>query len=134
VPDPGDFDGASLAGALARGEAPGAREIVSEARATRRWLDPVRHEDWNPPLFALRRGDSKFIVHRPTSGDAQPMLHFDLARDPEERQPLPIDAETAREVDATLDRYLRRQPARATPDADVGPQLKERLRALGYAE
>jgi len=108
--------------------------IVSEARAKKRWLDPTRQVGWNPPLFAVRQGNSKFIVHRPASGTAEPMLHFDLADDPTEQQPLAIDPEAARAVDAAVDRYLGRSGAQPGPDTDVSPMLKERLRALGYAE
>ena len=134
VPAPGSIDGTSLVGVLQRGEAPADRTIVSEARATKRWLDPVRHEAWNPPLFALRRGDGKFIVHRPASGRAQPMLRFDLASDPNEEHPLPIDPEAARAIDAAVDRYLGQSAEATGPGAEVNPQLRERLRALGYAE
>jgi arylsulfatase A-like enzyme len=134
VPVPENIDGTSLAVTLERGDAPASRTIVSEARATKRWLDPTRHVSWNPPLFAVRRGDSKFIVHRPASGPAQPMLRFDLADDPAEQHPLPITPEAANAVDAAIDRYLRRSTAQAEQDSDVSPKLKERLRALGYAE
>jgi arylsulfatase A-like enzyme len=134
VPVPEELDGTSLAGTLERGDAPAAHMIVSEARAKKRWLDPTRQVGWNPPLFAVRQGNSKFIVHRPASGTAEPMLHFDLADDPTERQPLAIDPEAARAVDAAVDRYLGRSSAQPGPDTDVSPMLKERLRALGYAE
>jgi arylsulfatase A-like enzyme len=134
VPVPENIDGASLATSLERGDAPAMRTILSEARATKRWLDPTRHVGWNPPLIAVRRGDSKFIVHRPASGPADPMLRFDLASDPAERQPLAIDAEAARAVDAAVDRYLGQSSAPEAKEADVSPMLKERLRALGYAE
>jgi hypothetical protein len=119
---------------LERGDAPATRTILSEARATKRWLDPTRHVDSNPPRIAVRRGDSKFIVHRPDSGPAEPMLRFDLASDPAEQQPLPIDVEAASAVDAVVDRYLGQSHTPVGKDSDVSPKLKERLRALGYAE
>jgi arylsulfatase A-like enzyme len=134
VPVPGKLDGTSLAGTLKRGDAPGEQTIVSEARATKRWLDPTRHVSWNPPLFAVRQGDSKFIVHRPASGPAEPMLRFDLANDPTEQQPLAIAPDAARAVDAAIDRYLGQSTAPAGQEAGVSPKLRERLRALGYAE
>ena len=86
-------------------------------------------------LAAAAKGDEKFIVHRPEHGPAAPMLRFDLATDPDETRPLPIGPERAREIDALVDRYLGARPvAPATTDEDVSPELKDRLRALGYAE
>jgi len=134
VPVPDRLDGTSLASTLERGDTPAAHTIVSEARATKRWLDPLRHVSWNPPLFAVRWGDSKFIVHRPASGAAEPMLHFDLADDPTEQHPLTIEPDAERAVDAAVDRYLGRSTGQPGPGTDVSPKLKERLRALGYAE
>lgn len=134
VPLPEGIDGTSLASTLQRGDEPAAHTIVSEARAPKRWLDPVHQVGWNPPLFAVRRGDSKFIVHRPASGPANPMLRFDLADDPTEQRPLAITPEAARAVDAAIDHYLGRAIAPAEQDTDVSPRLRERLRALGYAE
>jgi hypothetical protein len=103
-----------------------------------RWIDPLRHEPWTPPLFAVRTAEGKFLVHRPERGEARPMLRFDLADDPGERSPLPVAAERARAVDALVTRYLRSatdtptaQPRRAD---DVSPELRQRLRALGYWE
>jgi arylsulfatase A-like enzyme len=128
-------DGASLRGLLEDGSAPAERTIFSEARASKRWIDPLRHEVWNPPLLALRRGDDKFIVHRPEHGPAAPMLRFDLATDPHETRPLPIKPDRAREIEVLLSRYLgAKSTLPATTDDEVSPELRERLRALGYAE
>jgi hypothetical protein len=87
----------------------------------------------------VRTADSKFVVHRPRRGEARPMVRFDLVDDPGETSPLPVDPERARAVDALVARYLRgKTDANVPPPTgsgdDVSPDLKERLRALGYAE
>jgi len=135
---PAGLDGTSLTGVLLRGEALQPRPLISEARARMRWLDPQRHEPWAPPLFAVRTDDGKFVVHRPERGEARPMIRFDLAQDPDERFPLPVAKERARAIDALVTRYLRGATAApASPldrSDDVSPDLRQRLRALGYAE
>jgi arylsulfatase A-like enzyme len=135
---PEGLDGISLKPLLVDGASLPDRPLVAEAQTTMRWLDPLEQEAWNPPLFAVRTGHSKFIVHRPAVGEAQPMLRFDLAADPDERTPLPVAAEQARAVDAWIAPHLAgTQPAvarPADPELDVSPDLLERLRALGYAE
>jgi arylsulfatase A-like enzyme len=129
------IDGTSLAGVLAGDRSVAERSLLAEARAKRRWIDPTRNEAWNPPLIAVRRGHEKFIVHRPERGPADPMLRFDLANDPDESRPLPIDTERRREIDALVDRYLGRPADAPVPrEPDVSPELRDRLRALGYAE
>jgi arylsulfatase A-like enzyme len=139
LPVPEDLDGISLKGVLLDGEELEPRSLISEARATRRWIDPLRHESWNPPLFAVRTGDRKFLVHRPARGEAQPVVAFDLANDPGERSPLPVDRERARAIDELVAKYLRATATANVPlptpsDDAVSPDLRERLRALGYAE
>jgi arylsulfatase A-like enzyme len=135
IGDAARVDGTSLVGVF-DGEAPIAeRSLLAEARATRRWLDPTRHEAFSPPLIAVRRGHEKFIVHRPDRGPAETMLRFDLADDPSESRPLEIEPELRREIDALVDRYLERSRTAPDPeDPDVSPELRDRLRALGYAE
>jgi arylsulfatase A-like enzyme len=140
LPVPTDMDGTSLEGVLL-GDGPlPARPLFAEARATSRWIGPHRSEAWNPPLFAVRTADGKFIVHRPARGEARPMIRFDLASDPEERSPLPVDPERARAIDTLVTQYARGRGGAATPqptdppEDDVSPGLRRRLRALGYAE
>jgi arylsulfatase A-like enzyme len=139
LPVPEDLDGASLKGVLLDDELLAPRTLFAEARATMRWVDPLRYESWNPPLFAVRTEDDKFIAHRPRRGEARPMVRFDLADDPGETSPLPVDPERARAVDELVAHYLRGKtdanvPPPTDSDDDVSPDLRERLRALGYAE
>jgi arylsulfatase A-like enzyme len=139
LPVPEDLDGISLKPALVDGASLPERPLFSEAQATVRWIDPLVQEAWNPPVFAVRTGDGKFIVHRPTAGEAQPMLRFDLDADPDERTPLPVASEQARAIRALVAPHapgaLGAAPRGAAgPEADVSPELRERLRALGYAE
>jgi arylsulfatase A-like enzyme len=139
LPVPEDLDGVSLKDAILDSEPLPPRTLFAEARATTRWVDPLRSESWNPPLFAVRTADSKFVVHRPQRGEARPMVRFDLTDDPGETSPLPVAPERARAVEALVARYLKGKPGANVPPPtrsrdDVSPDLKERLRALGYAE
>jgi arylsulfatase A-like enzyme len=132
-------DGVSLAPLLRGGAAPPARTLFAEARAKRRWREPWRGESWNPPLVAVRGPHGKFIVHRPDAGEAEPTVHFDLERDALERAPRQVRGEDLRRVSALVDEYLEgrvdpsllREPD--DPDA-LDPDLRERLRQLGYLE
>jgi arylsulfatase A-like enzyme len=137
LPVPEGLDGTSLKGVILDDAALPPRTLFAEAQASTRWVDPLRSESWNPPLFAVRDADSKFVVHRPRHGEAQPMVRFDLANDPGEKSPLPVTPERARAVEALVTRYLKgKSDANGPPRArdDVSPDLKERLRALGYSE
>jgi hypothetical protein len=134
LPVPEDLDGISLKGVLLDGEELEPRSLISEARATRRWIDPLRHESWNPPLFAVRTGGRKFLVHRPARGEARPVVAFDLANDPGERSPLPVDPERARAIDGLVAKYLRGMATAKVPpptpsDDAVSPDPADRGRA-----
>jgi arylsulfatase A-like enzyme len=80
-------------------------------------------------LVAARRPDAKLIV-APADGA---VARYDLTRDPGERTPLPADASPGLPLRAALDALDR---TAAPPPARTGrdPGLRERLRALGYAE
>ena len=140
LPIPDDLDGVSLKQLLLEDRPIEPRPLFAEARATMRWIDPARPTPWNPPYFAVRTGDAKYVVHRPGRGPAQPMARFDLARDPDESVPLPVASEEARPIEALIDRYLGNPAGAAAtrkPAAGgngVSPDLRDRLRALGYAE
>src|SRR5262249_27522143 len=84
---------------------------------TRRALDAVRRPDWK-------------LTPAPLTDDFQ---LFDLAADPGERAPLPVDAGEGPALRLTLDDFARTAPA---PPAQTGrdPAFAEKLRALGYAE
>jgi len=138
LPVPATLDGHSLAETLRGGGAPAPRPLFAEAQARERWTGPLTREAWNPPLFAVRVGAEKFVLHRPEHGEAEPMRRFDLAADPQEASPQPVAAERAAQIEALLDRHLGAaapgSAAAQEPGADVTPDLRERLRALGYAE
>jgi arylsulfatase A-like enzyme len=139
IPLPAAIDGRSLAGVVTGASSPEPRALFAEARADHRWIEPWLNERWNPPLVAVRQGDDKFIAHRPASGDASPLLRFDLASDPQERRPLPIEDARAREINALVDAYLGAgtgpRGAGDTLDPDtITPGLEERLRQLGYVK
>jgi arylsulfatase A-like enzyme len=136
---PAQIDGQSLAGVVRGTSAAESRTLFAEARADHRWIEPWVNERWNPPLIAVRLGDEKFIAHRPSTGEASPLLRFDLASDPQERTPLPIEDTRAGEIDALVDAYLSaaEKPtdaeAAARPEA-LRPGLEDRLRQLGYVK
>jgi arylsulfatase A-like enzyme len=126
IPRPPTFQGRSLLAASGREGG----EAVPEAWAeTEHTLDGSRK-------IALRRGASseKAIF---TIGDAGVAVElFDLARDPKELRNLD-DRETMDILKTRLDAYLaevdRRGKARgASPEVNLDPEDRERLRALGY--
>jgi arylsulfatase A-like enzyme len=126
------LDGVSLRDALLGTAAVEPRQLFAEAVSPRRWVGIWQFENWNPPLVAVRSSDSKFIVHRPTHGEREPTRRFDLVRDPLEREPLPVVGAQLAQVEALVDGYLSRAvPAAAPP---VSPDVRDRLRALGYGE
>ncbi|MFP8879815.1 MAG: sulfatase [Myxococcota bacterium] len=127
-----ELDGQSLREALSSGGSIEPRQLFAEAVSPRRWVNIWQFENWNPPLVAVRSAGSKFIVHRPSQGDRQPTLRFDLTRDPLEREPIPVVGAQLAEVEALVDRYLGRAAPAAAPT--VSPDLEDRLRALGYGE
>jgi arylsulfatase A-like enzyme len=138
-------DGRSLA-KIILGEAPAGdlakRTLFAEAFSPRRWVDIWKFETWNPPLLAVRGNGSKFIVHRPTTGEQQPTVRYDLADDPEERSPQPVTGAELSRVDALVDGYLggasgASDGTGADPDGagePLSPDVRARLQALGYAE
>jgi arylsulfatase A-like enzyme len=132
-------DGISLAPLLTGGAAPAERTLFAEARARRRWRRPRVGEVWNPPLFAVRSPQGKFIVHRPETGEPLPTVRYDLAKDADERSPHPVAGAERAALDALLDDYVagRLDPKELRePDApeSLEPELRERLRRLGYID
>ncbi len=133
VDAPPGLDGTSLVPVLRGDGALPERTLFAEARAPNRWRDPLTQERWNPPLVAVLAGDSKFIVHRPAEGEAQPTVRYDLGADPDESAPIaPEPAERSR-VETLVDRYLEGAAAPGPTEAPL-PDLDERLRSLGYVE
>ncbi len=126
------LDGESLRDTFSSGGRVEPRQLFAEAVSPRRWVDIWRFEDWNPPLIALRSSGSKFIVHRPSHGERQPTRRFDLVRDPLEQQPIPVVGAQLARVEALVDGYLAQAVSTAAPP--VSPDVKDRLRALGYGE
>jgi arylsulfatase A-like enzyme len=132
---PPNLDGTSLKGAIVAGEAIEPRTLFAEARGRLRWKGPGQPEPWNPPLIALRSQTSKFIVHRPASGRARPTLRFDLVADEAERAPQRVAPDRERELQLLVDEYLEGVvPSGDRLPDDVDPDLRERLRQLGYVE
>jgi arylsulfatase A-like enzyme len=129
---PTGLDGRSLVDAFGSGKLP-ERRLFAEAASPRRWVDLWRFESWNPPLISVRSGDTKFLVHRPTSGKKNPTVRFDLAADPLERAPIPVDGALLTEVEAWVDAYLGAKPAPGV-HPQIMPDERDRLRALGYGE
>jgi arylsulfatase A-like enzyme len=141
---PAGLDGRDLSQLLRGGAEPAPRTLFAEARSPLRWTGPRMAVRWSPPLVALRRGESKFIVHRPAQGAAEPAQVFDLSQDPEERAPRPLRGEEAAGIEALVADYLAGRsrgsgaPAPAAPvpppqERDLDPDLEAQLRELGYA-
>lgn len=141
VPAPPALDGRSLVPALRGGGLPPERTLFAEARARLRWVPPApgRSEHWNPPLVAVRSPHTKFVVHRPETGEARPPVRYDLDDDALEEHPRPLDPEELRTTLKRVDDYLAGSPRaaeRRPPDdpSSLDPDLRERLRALGYLD
>jgi hypothetical protein len=87
----------------------------------------------------VRSPEGKFIVHRPETGEVLPTVRYDLAKDADERSPGRVAGAESAALDALLDDYLDGQldPTElSAPDAleTLDPDLRERLRLLGYVE
>jgi arylsulfatase A-like enzyme len=134
---PDMMQGTSLRPVIVRGAPPPARPLFAETRARLRWLTS-KVEPQKPPFIAVRKGDTKYIVNRPDSGEAKPTAAYDLATDPGESAPRPLSADEQTAVDRLVDDYLKAAPAAdAQPGRDaseIPPDLRERLRHLGYVE
>jgi len=132
-PDPA-HRGRSLARALRTGEEPESRAVASES------------VQYGPDRFSVRRGAVKVIVtptpervHNNAHLEVLPVEMFDLAADPRERDPL--SGRPAPGAAAVLDATVAR--ARSVLQGHVGgeeglgeisPELRERLRSLGYLQ
>jgi arylsulfatase A-like enzyme len=135
VARPNGFDGASLQGLLLRDEPLAPRTLFAEARAQHRWLRPGVSQAWNPPLVAVRTPTTKFIVHRPEAGTAQPPVAFDLIRDPGEQSPQSLGPARAEALLKLVDAHLGRRSASDGEGAEaLPPDLVGHLRRLGYVE
>ncbi len=136
---PPGLDGVSLLGAIENGEEIEKRTLFAEARGKKRWLRPFRGEAWSPPLIALRSQHGKFVVHRPSEGEAEPTVHYDLSRDALEVSPRRVFGEELAAVDAQVANYLESRltdaeiPQRDAVD-EIDPALRERLELLGYLD
>lgn len=133
------LDGVSLLGAIENGEEIEKRTLFAEARGKKRWLRPFRGEAWSPPLIALRSQHGKFVVHRPSQGEAEPTVHYDLRTDALEMSPRRVKGEELAAVDAQVANYLESRLTDAEiprPDAvdEIDPALRERLELLGYLD
>jgi arylsulfatase A-like enzyme len=101
-----------------------------QPRGSFAWLSREGHR-----ARSLVQGTWKLIVH-PAGPLARAPYHetFRLDRDPQERENLALDHEARREWLAGLLRAerLRRSPPVPVETVKVGPEMRARLRALGY--
>jgi arylsulfatase A-like enzyme len=136
VPAPDTLQGRSLRAAIADGREPALRPVFAETRARTRWLTTsVERQD--PPFVAVRRGTGKVIVNRPPKGGGRPPVAFDLARDPGEAEPQEVTAEEQHAVDRLVDEYLGAAGSALGSEGaaeQIAPDVRERLRQLGYLE
>jgi arylsulfatase A-like enzyme len=111
------------------------RHIFAEARARHRWM-PTTVASQEPPVVAVRSKAQKYVVHRPATGEAMPTVAFDLATDPEEQRPRIVEGKELEDIHGVVDDYLRgtRESGYGETEAEEGlsPELRERLRELGY--
>jgi arylsulfatase A-like enzyme len=136
IPPPPAMQGTSLRPVVTEGTPPPLRPLFAETRARLRWLTRSV-EPQQPPFIAVRTGDRKYIVNRPATGAAKPAVAYDLAADPGELAPRPLTAEEQARVDRLVDEYVAAAPESAQPGRDaseIPPDLRERLRHLGYIE
>jgi arylsulfatase A-like enzyme len=99
----------------------------------RRHYEPTRkgHLRIAGPKHAIRQGDWKLILSPAELG----MELFDLARDPGELHNLAgLHPQRTSRLHAELAAWQARQGTRSAAPAEVAPEVRERLRALGYVD
>ena len=142
LPVPATMQGTSLRPAVIEGTEPPLRPLFAETRARLRWLT-TSVEPQQPPFIAVRKGATKYIANRPAAAEGKPTVAYDLATDPGESTPRPVPAEEQAVVDRLVDEYLTVPAApqgksgadAGTPrDTEISPDIRERLRHLGYVE
>jgi arylsulfatase A-like enzyme len=126
LPAPASFQGRSLL-PLARGEPQSAREVFAE---TERNPDRAHR-------LAVQLGGVKYILRTRNADPSEPLSEelYDLAADPRERTSVLAHPQIAR-LRRDAAEYLRRgrAEARAPGVVDAPPELRARLRALGYVQ
>jgi arylsulfatase A-like enzyme len=122
--DPTTAEGRSLLPVLRTGQEPPGKVTFS-------W------SGWEEKLCAVRRETSKLIVSVEGS-EPKAVRWFDLASDPSEQRPLPVEGNS---VAAELMEHLHVQRQRwgvaetgAETGSPIGPKTAERLKALGYVQ
>jgi len=139
LPVPTAMQGTSLRPAIVEGTEPPLRPLFAETRARLRWLTSSV-EPQQPPFIAVRKGTTKYIANRPAAGEAEPTAAYDLVTDPGESAPRPVPAEEQALVDRLVDEYLAAaasagpRPEAGRDASEISPDLRERLRHLGYVE
>lgn len=140
LPPAADVDGLSLLPATQSGALPD-RAVYAEARGTGRRPVSGSPIPWNPPLIAWRTRDAKYIAHRPETGPARPALYYDLLNDPGETTPMVLAESEQQHLEATISSYVDKNPDQHAlardPDqvgAQLDPEIREKLRQLGYVE
>jgi hypothetical protein len=112
---------------LARGEPLPAREVFAE----------TERKSENVHRLAVQLGSVKYILRTRNADPAVQLSEelYDLAADPRERTSVLAHPQTAR-LRRYAAEYLRRgrAEARAPGTVDAPPELRARLRALGYVQ
>ena len=135
-----DLDGAGLQSVMSRKETTD-REFLVE-------LSDNVYDCNIPPRLATNDGRRKIILNRPFRPDQQnfflspppdfPVLQiFDLDRNPKEKQNLAGRADEAARDRALLEKARKLEnliPPRGDKKSEIDPDLKDRLRALGYVK
>lgn len=145
---PPDLDGHSFAGLLRDGAQAPSRVMYHEATTTLVLTYQGGDKDWMPPSYALTKWPHRLIRIR--TGEGYRYELFDLIADPGEtsnlyetmkerfageRDALDGYEQTSAERRLALSQRLGQSAAAPSPEpAEVDPKVREKLRALGYAE
>ena len=146
---PESIEGISLRLAIVEGAALAERTIFSEAQSRRRWKGFMKTVSVEPPTVGVLIRDTKYIIHRPQTGEPNKPLRYNLAKDPDEIEPIQLEGAELARVNQLVDDYLetssggrRREPEGASAAGDpsgdgfeeLSPEVRQRLKLLGYIE
>lgn len=135
LPVPAGWEGRSLAPAMARAAHPRHPATwwstwregrAADAGAVIEMLGPAPGGRDILPRAAIVRGGHKAVAYYKGTRN-----YYDLAADPDERQPAALDAGERRPLDAALDQVIGRT-LRAGDTIELDDATRARLRALGY--
>ena len=107
---------------------------ADEAAPERRMFHYFRYgPDAETESFALRQGRWKLVRHRTVAQPEFATEIYDTEADPREQSPAAADPERVANMGAELDAHIESLGAGGAR-IDIGPETRERLRALGYAQ